>query len=95
MKFFFHKICINAVLLLPIRILLIAFLTLVSTLLATIVTWGLSEKHLKENPLTGWRKRSREILRFLGRAIAFCCGFYKIKKNGRRVTRSEVTHKQI
>jgi len=55
-----------------------------------ITTFGLTEDYLKVNPLKGWRKKCKNILRFLGRAIAFCFGFHKIKKIGKRVPRSEV-----
>lgn len=67
-------------------------LTIFSVSLAKIVTLGKSEQYLKEHPLTGWRKKSKYILRFCGRALAFCFGFHKIKKNGKRATREEVNH---
>lgn len=63
---------------------------MISSFLAMIMTFGLTDEYLKVNPLNGWRKKCKNVLRFLGRAIAFCFGFHKIKKNGVRVPRSEV-----
>lgn len=55
------------------------------------MTMGLSKEDLKLVPLRGWRKRARGILRFLGRSLAFCCGFHSIKKFGKRCSREEST----
>ena len=54
------------------------------------MTVGIKDKDLMQKPFTGWRKRLTSVLRFIGRATAFCAGFHKIKKNGRRASRDEV-----
>lgn len=83
------KIGINAVLLLPIRLLASTTIFLMSCAVAFVVTVGYTQKELKEKPLTGWRKAAKYVLRFFGRSIAFCLGFHKIKKNGKRATIDE------
>jgi len=85
------KIAFNAIWLLPIRVFFITILMILAFLIATITTIGLNDQDLKENPLKGWRKKCKYLLRFFGRAIAFCFGFHKIKKNGIRVQRNEAT----
>lgn len=55
------------------------------------MTLGLSKQELEEVPLKGWRKGVCRVLRFLGRALVFCMGFHKIKKNGKRATKEECT----
>jgi lysophosphatidylcholine acyltransferase/lyso-PAF acetyltransferase len=50
------------------------------------MTVGIKDEELKSVPLSGWRKKLRGSLRFMGRAIAFCFGFHHIKKNGQRST---------
>jgi hypothetical protein len=50
------------------------------------MTVGIKDEKLKSVPLSGWRKKLRGSLRFMGRAIAFCFGFHHIKKNGQRST---------
>ena len=81
---------INGVLLMPIRVISISIIMLVAVTSAYIITFGCSAEMLKKKPLTGWRKSIKYILRFCGRAIAFCFGFHSIKKNGVRATREEV-----
>ena len=61
-----------------------ALLLLAAVGLATIITAGQPHEQLKATPLRGWRKRGVHALRFLGRAIAFCFGFHRIRKNGVR-----------
>ena len=48
------------------------------------MVYGIPSEQLKKKPLFGWRRKLKSVLRFFGRAIAFCCGFHKIKKNGVR-----------
>lgn len=83
------KIGLNGVFLLPMRIFVSTNIFLFSCTLAFFVTFGYTQKELKEKPFTGWRKAAKYVLRFCGRAIAFCFGFHKIKKNGRRATIEE------
>ena len=75
----------------PIRVVSITIIMLVAVTSAYIVTFGCSAEMLKKKPLHGWRKSIKYILRFCGRAIAFCFGFHSIKKNGVRATREEVS----
>jgi lysophosphatidylcholine acyltransferase/lyso-PAF acetyltransferase len=74
----------------PIRIISVTIITLFAIIISYVLTIGLTNEQLKEKPLTGWRKSLKHVLRFFGRAIAFCFGFHKIKKNGIRATRDEV-----
>lgn len=74
----------------PIRLVCISVIFLFAVSVSCVVTVGISHEELKKKPLTGWRKFCKYILRFSGRAIAFCFGFHKIKKNGIRATREEV-----
>ena len=55
------------------------------------MTLGISKHNLEQHPLKGWRKNARGILRFLGRSLAFCCGFHRIKKFGNKSTHNECT----
>ncbi len=84
------KIGFNSVALLPIRVLTSTVIFLFAVSLACIVTAGYTPSQIQEKPFTGWRKACKHVLRFCGRAIAFCFGFHKIKKNGCRATRQEV-----
>lgn len=90
MHFFCEQIAVNAVFLMPIRLVCISAIFLFAVGLSYVVTIGYSHEELKKKPLTGWRKFCKYILRFSGRAIAFFFGFHKIKKNGTRATREEV-----
>jgi lysophosphatidylcholine acyltransferase/lyso-PAF acetyltransferase len=84
------KIGFNSVTLLPIRILTSSVIFLFAVVLSCIVTAGYTQNQLQEKPFTGWRKACKYVLRFCGRAIAFCFGFHKIKKNGVRATKDQV-----
>ena len=74
----------------PIRVILIFLLFLLMFLISLVMTVGVKDSEITRRPFTGWRKKARGVVRFIGRAVAFCCGFHKIKKNGRRATREEV-----
>lgn len=80
----------NGVILLPIRVLISLTIFLFAVGLSCVVVAGKSQKELSEKPLKGWRRTCVHVLRFCGRAIAFCFGFHKIKKNGVRATIDEV-----
>lgn len=81
----------NAILLAPIRFLAVVVVTFMAVGIAFVATVGVSKKTLKERPLSGWRRKARGILRFSGRAIAFCFGFHHIRKIGTRAVRSQAT----
>ena len=82
-------IAVNAVFLMPLRIVAITIVMSLAILTAYIITAGLSDEHLRTRPLSGWRAKLKKVLRVWGRAVAFCFGFHHIKKNGRRATRQE------
>lgn len=75
----------------PIRLLCIGILGITALLVSLIITVGVSDEELTRKPLRGWRRVLRGFIRFLGRSIGFCCGFHKIRKVGRRVSRKEAT----
>jgi lysophosphatidylcholine acyltransferase / lyso-PAF acetyltransferase len=85
------KIGLNAVILLPIRFIFFVILLSVAASIGFVITLGKTKEELNTKPLTGWRRKMRGVLRFLGRALAFVFGFHKIKKNGIRATRDEAT----
>jgi 1-acyl-sn-glycerol-3-phosphate acyltransferase len=41
--------------------------------------------------MKGCRKILRKSLRWIGKAMRFCCGFHYIKVNGKRASKSEAT----
>jgi 1-acyl-sn-glycerol-3-phosphate acyltransferase len=41
--------------------------------------------------MKGCRKILRKSLRWIGKAMRFCCGFHRIKINGKRASKSEAT----
>ena len=81
-------ICINAVLLLPIRLFTVLIMLFFCSVLANLMTVGLSEQELNENPFNGWRRLCKKIIKILCRTIAFCCGFHFIIEKGKRVSRA-------
>lgn len=80
---------INLILLFPIRVIGAVVLFLICIGISYLITFGLTKEDLRDRPLTGYRRKLRAWLCFLGRAIAFCFGFHHIRKIGRRATRSE------
>ena len=81
-------ICLNAMILLPVRVFSIFILLFFCTLIAHLTTFGLSENDLNEKPLTGCRRFGKKLIRIMCRSIAFCCGFHYIAEKGKRATRA-------
>jgi hypothetical protein len=85
------RLGIGGAILLPFRVLSIGLIGLVAICISFVITIGMSDHELVEKPFTGWRNSLRKSLRFLGRAVAFCFGFHRIKKIGVRATNSQAT----
>ncbi|RNA31361.1 lysophosphatidylcholine acyltransferase 2 [Brachionus plicatilis] len=83
------QLIIGGIFILPFRLICISFIFFLCFIVGLVMTLGV--KDLKHRPLKGWRKKARGILRFLGRTLAFCCGFHSIKKFGKRCSRTEST----
>ena len=67
---------ILAVLLIPIRVVLILITLLIADLVASVALWNLSEEMKTEKPIAPyWRKVAQQIAAFLGRTSVRCCGF--------------------
>jgi lysophosphatidylcholine acyltransferase/lyso-PAF acetyltransferase len=83
------KVILCAVFILPFRALgVLIFACLLFSVCALMIA-GLSDKDLRERPLSGWRRVLRQLAAFLARCVVFCCGFHYIKINGRREPRSK------
>ena len=48
---------------------------------------GYDHDSLLERPLTGWRRKGKKALNFLGRALVFAFGFHRIERVGKRSTK--------
>lgn len=83
------KLGATGIFLVPVRIVSITVIMLSAYFISLVITIGVSDADLTEKPLTGWRKRLKGVIRFLGRSLAFCFGFHSIKKNGIRANRSD------
>ena len=68
----------------PFRVVSIITLVILAYTTSFVMTLGYKDEQLRQKPLSGWRKKLRGSLRFMGRAISFCLGFHHIKKNGIR-----------
>jgi lysophosphatidylcholine acyltransferase/lyso-PAF acetyltransferase len=56
-----------------------------------LMTIGCSPEELATKPLSGWRRKLRSSLRFIGRGLMFCFGFHSVKQIGKRATKSEAS----
>lgn len=73
---------------LPIRLLVIVCLLICAWLLACVGLYGLTEEDLREKPITGWRRKIRDIVTLLGRGTYYAGGMrYTVK--GRQAPRDE------
>ena len=75
-KFEWFRTYILALLLIPIRVVLILITLLIADLVATLALCNLSEEMKNKKPIAPhWRKLAQQIAAFLGRTSVRCCGF--------------------
>ena len=85
------KLGIGGIILMPFRVISISVIGIIGICIGFVMTIGVTDEDLSEKPFKGWRNRLRKTLCFLGRAVAFCFGFHRIKKIGKQATKSEAT----
>uniref|UniRef100_A0A1B6CA70 Phospholipid/glycerol acyltransferase domain-containing protein n=1 Tax=Clastoptera arizonana TaxID=38151 RepID=A0A1B6CA70_9HEMI len=76
------------VIILPIRLCVIMCLLIAAWLIACVGLYGITEEELQEKPLTGWRRKLRDLVTQLGRWTYYAGGMrYTVK--GKQAPREE------
>ncbi|XP_071057495.1 lysophosphatidylcholine acyltransferase 2 isoform X2 [Onthophagus taurus] len=82
------KTAFLTIVLLPIRVAVICFFLVLGWMIACVALWGISEEELQKKPITGWRRKTTQILCWLGRAT-FQAGGMQIAIKGKQASRQE------
>jgi len=77
------------VILIPIKFFLLILTVIASWMVASISLIGLSQDEMLNQPMTGWRIKSKKISSFLGRLCFRITGFYIVETKGKLATREE------
>ncbi|KAI3381528.1 hypothetical protein SNEBB_008692 [Seison nebaliae] len=76
------QLIVCSVTLAPFRLLVITVLVLLMSLLSHIGILGLSEEHLANVPISGWRLKVKNMVQKLAAGVVFFFGFHNVKING-------------
>ena len=83
------QVVLGTVILVPIRIFCLFWITLATLIVGAIITHGRTDQQLEQIPLDGWRLRWRRVLVYFARAAVFCSGYNKVKFKGQRAASNE------
>ncbi|XP_023722051.1 lysophosphatidylcholine acyltransferase 2 isoform X2 [Cryptotermes secundus] len=82
------KTAVFTVIVLPVRVLAILLLLMMAWILACVGLMGLSEKELRQRPITGWRRKLNPMICALGKST-YQVGGMKLIVKGRQASRKE------
>lgn len=80
---------VGGVFLMPIRLASLSVLTLLMFSMAIVIKMGRSEEDLRREALSGWRLGLKKAIRVIGRVMAFCFGFHRIRLIGTQAQKGE------
>jgi len=80
---------VGFVTLLPIRLLIALICLILTTSVALLSLYGLTEEDIEEKPFSGWRLRCRQVVSRILRFTFFCCGFHWIQTKGEQASPEE------
>jgi len=75
--------------LIPIRFILLILTVFLAWMVSFISLIGLSQDEIMNEPMTGWRRKSKKISSFLGRLCFRITGFYIVETKGEIATKEE------